>query len=473
MGFLDALVELVGPSGVVAADNVEQFVVDWTGKFRGAPLAVIRPDSTEQVAAVVALCHHHKIGVVPQGGNTGLCGGSVPLIADDPDARDSIVLSLSRMNQIVTIDVGQSTATVEAGVSIEALQEAAATAGLLFAPDWGARGSAQVGGGIATNAGGLNVLRWGSMRSQILGLEVVLPDGRVWDGLRSLRKDSTGLDLKQLFVGTEGTLGIVTKAVFGLHPLPSVHQTAFVSLPSLEHLLPFFHLAQAESAGVVSAFELLPEEGVRRVLHNQPTAQRPLTEVAEWYVLLRLSGGLETADTLDAVLAAAADAGVVANAVIAATAMQTTNLWLLRDELPSLFTFDERGNRHKFDISIPLDAIVRFFEEAAQVVAATLPGALTYGFGHVGDGNLHFNVYPGPTCDVDEFDRLGPELESAVDQLTWKYHGSVSAEHGVGQAMRHRVAEQKSTVELDLLRTIKSALDPGGIMNPGKVLPPP
>ncbi len=471
MEFLDALARLVGPAGMVADDDVEPFVVDWSGKYRGDPVAVVRPQSTTEVAAVVALCHRHQIGVVPQGGNSGLCGGSVPVSADDPEARDSIVLSLSRMQRIVTVDPAEGTATVEAGVTIDALQNAASAVDLLFAPDWGARGSAQVGGGIATNAGGLNVLRWGSMRSHVLGLEVVLADGRIWDGLRSLRKESTGLDVKQLFIGTEGAIGIVTKAVVRLHPRPSMHQSAFVSLPSLDGLMPFVQMAQAASNGHISALELVPEEGIVRVLHNRADLRRPLSERADWYVLVRVSGGPDTPAALESALGAAGAAGLIGDAVVAATPAQTDNLWAIREELPSLFTFDERGNRHKFDISVPVAAVAGFFEKAGPAVAAVLPGTLTYGFGHVGDGNLHFNVYPGPTCDVDEFDRVGPELEAAVDRLTWSFGGSVSAEHGVGQAMRQRVADQKTDVELDLLRTLKAALDPSGILNPGKALP--
>ena len=463
---------MLGASGVVAADNTEQFLNDWGGKYSGSAIAVVRPGSTDEVSAVLRLCNEVGLAVVPQGGNTGLVGGSVPLKSDHPEGRDCIVLSLARMNTIESIDVERATLTTQAGVTVQALQEAAASAGLLFGPDWGARGTAQIGGGISTNAGGLNVLRWGSMREQILGLEVVLPDGRIWDGLRALRKDSTGLDLKQLFISTEGTFGIVPRAVFKLHPLPTEHLTALVALPSLDVLLPFFAHARTEGAGLVSAFELMPEEGLIRVLANVPQAQRPLEEKSEWYVLVRLSGGDGVIDTMSHVLSTAADASLIVDAAVASTAEQENNLWLIRDELPAPVTFDKRGNRHKFDIAIPVDKVVEFLDSAGPAVEAIVSGTRTYAFGHVGDGNLHFNVFPGTECDVEEFDARSSDLERAIDELTWSFNGTISAEHGIGQLMRNRLATQKSDIEVELMRRVKTALDPNGIMNPGKVLPP-
>jgi len=471
MTLVDELTNVLGAVGVVPADNTDQYLTDWSSKYAGPALAVVRPASTEEVSQVVRMCHAAGIAIVPQGGNTGLCGGATPLAADHPEARECIVLSLSRLNLIESVDQARATITTQAGVTVQALQEAAAEQGLLFAPDWGARGTAQIGGGISTNAGGLNVLRWGGMREQILGLEVVLPDGRVFDGMRALRKDSTGFDAKQLFIGTEGTMGVVTRAVFKLHPLPSDHLTAFVALPDLDTLMPLFGHARAESKGLVSAFELMPDEGVKRVLENAPQAQRPLDSTNEWYVLLRLSGGDEVADTMNHVLSTAAEAGMIDDAVIAVTAEQDANLWFIRDEVPPVFTFDERGRRHKFDMAIPIDTVVDFFDEAGRVVQDIVPGTMTFGFGHVGDGNLHFNIYPGHGCDLDAYDAQGAELERSIDELTWKFNGTISAEHGVGQAMRPRLADQKSDVEFDLMRAVKTAVDPTGLMNPGKVIP--
>lgn len=469
---LDELHEIVGDAGLLIDDDVAPFVVDWAGKFpTRKALAVVRPSCTSEVAEVVKVCNRFDIAVVPQGGNTGLCGGSIPLDDSNPEARPTIILSLMRMNTILSVDVERATVTTEAGVTIQALQDACAEEGLLFGPDWGARGTAQVGGGISTNAGGLNVLRWGSLRSQVLGLEVVLPDGQVWNGLRSLRKDATGLDLKQLFIGTEGTLGVVTAAVFALHPLPSRHRSAFVALPSLDALMPFFAHARDQADGLLSAFELLPEEGLVRVQANAPQMVHPFRQPSDWYVLMRFSGGDAIDDELTAFLESAAEIGLIDDAVIASTSEQESNLWFIRDEVPPTFTFDERGKRHKFDIAIPVDRVVEFFERSGPVVDAVVPGTRTFGFGHIGDGNLHFSVYPGPDANIDDYDASGAELERAIDELTWEFEGTISAEHGVGQIMRDRLAGQKSSVELELARAVKAALDPAGIMNPGKVIP--
>lgn len=469
---IDELEAIVGSAGVLRGDDAKPFGVDWGKKFTdGEALAAVRPANTQEVADVVALCQRLGVSVVAQGGNTGLVGGSVPLAADHSEASPAVVLLLSRLNSILSIDVERATVTTQAGVTIQEVQEACAEVGLLFAPDWGARGTAQVGGGISTNAGGLNVLRWGSLRSQVLGLEVVLPDGRIWDGLRSLRKDATGLDLKQLFIGTEGTLGVVTAAVFALHPLPTNHQTALVALPSLAALMPLFAHLRNEANDLLSAFELLPEEGIRRVMSNAPSVQHPFSEPSEWYVLLRFSGGDSVEDALSAALTSAGEQGLLVDAVVAATADQEQNLWFIRDEMPPVFTFDSWGNKVKFDMAVPVDRVVEFFERAAPAVDAVVPGALTFGFGHIGDGNLHFSIYPGPEADLDVYAARIDALEAAIDELTWEFGGTISAEHGVGQIMRERLGRQKSAVELDVMRAVKQALDPSGIMNPGKVIP--
>ena len=464
--------ERLGTSTVLTTD-LDGYESDWGSKHAGPAIAVVRPSTTNEVSIVLATCDANGVAVVPQGGNTGLCGGSVPLADGHPEGKPTVILSLAQMNRILSIDVDRATVTVEAGVTIQALQEACAAEGLLFAPDWGARGSAQVGGGISTNAGGLNVLRWGSLRSQVLGLEAVLPDGRVYDGLRALRKDATGLDVKQMFIGTEGTLGIVTAAVFALHPLPSTHRTAFVALSGLDALMPFFTLCRSESGGLVSAFELMPEDGIRRVRENAPQAQHPFSEPSEWYVLLRLSGGDEVDEVLAKTLESAAAAGVITDAVLAATSDQEQNLWFIRDEVPPPFTFDEYGNKYKFDMAIPVDRVVEFFDAAGPLVDSIVAGTKTFGFGHVGDGNLHFNMYPGPDADLEDYLTRGEELVGAIDELTWTFGGTISAEHGIGQVMRQRLARQKSTVELDVVRAVKSALDPNNTMNPGKVIPRP
>ena len=467
-GFRRRLAEHLDPNGLVATDDHDRFLVDERGKFRTSALAVVRPTSTDQVAAVVRLCAEHGVAVVPQGGNTGLCGGSVPnLEAVTP----SVLVSTGRLNRIRDLNHVTATATVEAGVAVQALQDAAADAGLLFGPDWGARGSAQIGGAISTNAGGLNVIRWGSFRRQVLGLEVVLADGRIWNGLRPLFKDSSGVDLKQLFIGAEGTLGLVTAAVLSLQPRPEHHHSALVALPGLDALLPFFAHVRHQSNGLLSGFELIPHEGIERAVNDVPSLQQPALPSARWYGLVRYSGDESTLDRLTETLSSAVAGQLVVDAVVAATPAQEENLWHLRDELPSGRRFEERGRRHKFDIAIPVDAIPNFITEAARVVDNIVPGARTYVFGHVGDGNLHFSLYPGTDADPDRFDAAGAEMVTAVDEMTWRFGGSISAEHGIGQEMRSRLLGQKSDIEFELLARVKAALDPHGIMNPGKVLP--
>lgn len=465
--FAERLAAIVGPRGVLTGADAEPHLVDFLDRYHGQASSVVRPGSTDEVAAVVGLCAQAGVPIVTQGGNTGLCGGSIP--ADRGPAP--VVVVLSRMNRIVDINIGRATATVEAGVTIENLQVAAAEHNLLFAPDWGARGTAQVGGGISTNAGGINVLRWGSMREQVLGLEVVLPDGRVWDGRRSLRKDATGIDLKQIFIGAEGTLGIVTGAVFRLHPLPTDHVSAFVALESLDGLMDFLALARSEAGGAVSAFELLPENGVGWVTDNVERARRPLTTRADWYVLIRLSGDATVTDQLVGVLDRATARGLVGDAAVAVGADQEANLWFIRDELATARRFGPRVAAHKFDMAVPVDRVVPFLRESARLLDEMVPGTLIYAFGHVGDGNLHYSFYPGPDTDLDLFQRRSPAQVEAIDELTWANGGTVSAEHGVGQEMLDRVEQQKPAIELELTRRIKDALDPSGIMNPGKVYP--
>jgi len=466
--FRRLLAARVDDAGLLALDDHDRYLVDERGKFRAEAWAVVRPATTAEVSSVVELCAENQVAIVPQGGNTGLCGGSVP---EPGSTRPTVLLSTSRLNQVRDVNVIAATATVEAGVTIQSLQETAAEAGLLFAPDWGARGSAQIGGAVSTNAGGLNVIRWGSIRRQVLGLEVVLPDGRVWDGLRPLYKDSSGIDLKQVFIGAEGTLGLVTAAVVALRPRPENHHSALVTLNELDSLLPFFAFVRDHSNELLSGFELLPAEGIRRAVAEVPSLQNPNVGAAQWYALVRYSGDDSTLGSLTATLAAATKEEIIVDAVVAATPSQEQNLWHLRDELPSARRFDARGRRHKFDIAIPIDGIPAFIKRAEKVVDNIVPGARTYVFGHVGDGNLHFSIYPDSDTDLDRFDRSGDALVDAVDTLTWEYGGSISAEHGIGQEMRSRLGNQKSDVEFELLARIKNALDPQGIMNPGKVLP--
>lgn len=462
---LDRLRALVGPANVLTDAAAAPALVDWRAVYAGDALAVVRPSGTDEVAAVLSWCAEHDIVVVPQGGNTGLSGGATPR-----GNRPCIVLSLQRMRAIEVVDAAGWTMTVQAGVTIEAMQDAAAAADRLFAPDWGARGSATIGGAVATDAGGNNVVRYGNLRDQVLGLEVVLADGRVWDGLRSLRKDSTGYDLAQLFVGSEGTLGIVTRAVVKLHPAPTHQQSAMAALTDLDRLMDLFALAKSTAADALVAFELMPETGVAKVCDTY-ALPHPMRERAEFYVLTRFAGADDVADRLAAFLAEASGAGLVTDAVVAGTADQEERLWTIRDELPPMGLYPHHNKGVKLDTAVPIERMGEYHDAVRAVAAELAPDAVAYGFGHVGDGNLHMTVLPATADDVDAFAAIKPELVRRIDEVTFSMGGTISAEHGVGQELRSRVAAQKPAIEWELMRAIKTALDPDDRLNPGVLLP--
>ena len=460
-GLAAVLVDRLGPAGWLPADDIAAHLVDFREVFTGSALGMARPASTDEVAATLIICAEHGVAVTTQGGNTGLSGGAIPT-----GDRPTVLLSLARMHTIEEVNVAGSTITAQAGATIAALQEAAVAADRFFAPDWGARGSATLGGAIATNAGGINVLRYGNMREQVLGLEVVLPDGRVWDGLRSLPKDNSGFDLKQLFIASEGTIGIVTRAVVRIHPLPAAHRTAFAALRSLADLDDLFALARSHSPGALSAFELVPEVGVAQVVEHFGVV-RPVAAVSDWYVLLRFSGSDGVGDAMLTVLSDATDASLVLDAVVAETAAQEDNLWLLRDELTATRSFGGFGV--KYDLAVPPDRIEAFLLAASDAVEQISPGSLPYAFGHVGDGNLHFTVLrPG---DDAMLEAAAADLRTTLDRIVWDFGGTISAEHGLGRELRDRIAGQKPDIEVELMRRIKAAFDPTGILNPGVMLP--
>jgi FAD/FMN-containing dehydrogenase len=458
---LDRLRADLGDAAVITdPDQVAAYVTDWTGAFVGAALAVLRPSDTDAVAAAVRACVEAGVAVVPQGGNTGLVGGGVP----EP-SRGSVVLSLERMRQVRDLDTVADTVTVEAGVVLQQLQEAAHAAGRLFPLSLGSEGSCTVGGTVSTNAGGTTVLRYGMMRDLVLGLEVVLPDGRVWDGLRPLRKDNTGYDLKQLFIGAEGTLGVVTAAVLRLLPDTPRRATAWLALADVGAALTLLPLLRAHAGGLLTAWELVNRQALDLVLARLPGARDPFGEVHRWYGLVELAGSSDdVAERLEAALGDAVDRGLVLDAVVATSRTQRASLWALREGVSEAQKAE--GATVKHDVTVPIAALAGFVEELGPRLESALPGVRLVTYGHVGDGNLHYNLAAPPGQD-EALRTAAPGLTRAVYEAVAGRGGSISAEHGLGALKRDAAAAYKSDVEVDLMRAVKRALDPRGLMNPG------
>jgi FAD/FMN-containing dehydrogenase len=450
--------DIVGAAHVLTdPEDTRPYFTDWRRQYSGSAECVVRPARTEEVARVVATCAQHDIAIVPQGGNTGLAGGSVPT-----GKRREIVLSLSRINRIRGLDRLNDTITVEAGCVLANIQRAAEDAGRLFPLSLAAEGSCQIGGNLSTNAGGINVLRYGMARDQVLGLEVVLPDGRVWDGLRALRKDNTGYDLKQLFLGAEGTLGIITAAVLRLHPKPSANVTAWIAIGSAGQAVELLGLLHERLGERLSAFELLSRTCVEAVLAHAPGTQDPLGTAYPWYVLVELADSGEERllrERVEKVLADCAEAGAIADAVLAQSGEQARALWRIRETVP-----EAQFTNVKHDISVPVSKSAEFIERVQPRLAARFPDVRPYAFGHVGDGNIHYNV--GPERLVTEREAVNRIVYDTVAELG----GSISAEHGLGQLKRDEILRHKPAIELELMRALKRTLDPKGLMNPGKVL---
>ena len=460
------LAAAVGPANVLdAADDIAPFLTDWRGRFHGTALAVVRPRTTAEVAAVVAACAEAGAPIVPQGGNTGQCGGATP------DARgDAVVISLTRMNRVRAIDAANATMTVEAGVPLATVQRAAADAGLLFPLSLAAEGSCTIGGNLSTNAGGTAVLRFGNARELVLGVEVVLADGRVWDGLRGLRKDNTGYDLKQLFIGAEGTLGIVTAAVLKLFPAPRTRVTALAGVPDVAAAVRLLGLLRQALGDRLVGYELMSAHAVAVSRRHAPALPDPIPG-HPWYALVQ--GDDSAADSplgeqLEGALGAAIETGLATDVTIAQSVDQANALWTLRENIAEAQRRD--GPNIKHDISVPVSAIPAFLDEAALALRAALPGLRFVTFGHLGDGNLHYNLAAPDGVAPEAFMAEAPRANRIVHDLVAAHGGSISAEHGIGQLKRAELARYKSPVELELMRRIKAALDPRAILNPGKVL---
>jgi D-lactate dehydrogenase (cytochrome) len=418
------------------------------------------------VAEVVSLAAAAKMPVVPQGGNTGLVGGQVP-----PEHGRALLVNLSRMNRIRRLDPVDNTITVEAGCLLASVQAAAAEAERLFPLSLAAEGSCQIGGNLSTNAGGIHVLRYGNMRELVLGLEVVLPDGRVWDGLRRLRKDNTGYDLKQLFIGAEGTLGIITTAVLRLFPAPVQKATAFIGLARVEHAMAILERTRALAGEQLDCVELMPRLGLEFTLRHIPDTTDPLGDPHPWYLLLELASGKagdHLAETLEALLAEAYDDGLIGDAALAASAAQTAAFWRLREGMSE--AQKPEGGSIKHDISVPVSRIPEFLARAIPLVEEMVPGVRPVPFGHLGDGNLHFNLTQPAGGDREAFLARWEEVNRAVHELVMELGGSISAEHGIGRMKVEEMKHFKSAVEIELMTRVKVALDPDNLMNPGKVV---
>jgi FAD/FMN-containing dehydrogenase len=467
--FAERLAAIVGTQHVLSTNSVmAPFLVDHRGRYRGQARAVVKPASTAEVAAIVSTCAAAGVPMVAQGGNTGLCGGATPL-ADGA----SVVVSLSRMNRVRELDAANATICVEAGCTLAAVQDAAGAAGRLFPLALAASGSCEIGGNVSTNAGGVQVLRYGNMRDLVLGLEVVLPDGRVWDGLRALRKDNTGYDLKQLFIGAEGTLGFVTAAVLKLFPAPKARATAWVAVPDPAAAVALLARFREHCGDRISAFELVSHAVLNLVLTHIPDTRNPLPATrTPWVALVELSDTLADVP-LDALLAAtlndAIDAGLASDAVVAANIAQSGTLWALREHANE--AQKREGFSVKHDISVPVSRIADFIARADTALRARWPDVRIVAFGHIGDGNLHYNLSMPGGEDNAAFIAEGDNASRIVYDLVAAMNGSISAEHGLGQLKRGEIRRYKGDVELDLMSTIKHALDPRGLMNPGKVLP--
>ncbi len=455
----ERLQAVVGDTGLVTdPDLMAGYLADWRGAFLGTAAAVVRPASTDDVATVLRICHEEGVAVVPQGGNTGLCGGAVP-----DDSGTQVVLSLTRMRRIRALDAANHTITVDAGVVLADVQRAARNAGLLFPLSLGAEGSCTIGGNIATNAGGTAVLRYGTMRDLTLGLEVVLPDGRVWDGLRALRKDNTGYDLKHLFIGAEGTLGVITGAVLRLFPAVRARATAWVALASPRHAVDLITQVRALTGDRLTTFELMSRQAVEFVLRHG--GRDPFREPHPWYALVELTDTLPDA-ALDEVLAAALTD--VTDAVLATGPAQTAALWALREGISE--AQNHEGPSLKHDVTVPTSDLPAFVERAGAALTHAVPGIRLVTYGHVGDGNLHYNLSKPPGADDAAFAARADELARIVYDTTAAFGGSISAEHGLGQSKRETVRDYKPAVELELMSQVKRLLDPAGLMNPGKVV---
>ena len=464
---IDALVRIVGEEHAIRdAEAMTPYLVEWRDRYRGKAALVLKPGETEEVSAILEHANATRTAIVPQGGNTGLVGGQIPF-----ETGHEVVVSLERLNRVRDIDLASNTMTVEAGLVLALAQQVAASAGRLFPLSLASEGSCQIGGVLATNAGGTAVLAYGSARDLALGLEVVLADGRVWNGLKSLRKDNSGYDLKDLFIGSEGTLGIITAAVLRLFPKPAEILTCMAAMSALESAPAFFARVLERAGPMLRAFEIMPRIGVDFVLRHGSGVRDPFPSPYPWYVLFELTSPFEgdglsrLAETL---LNEGIETGEIDNAVIASSLTQAAELWRLRELMSEVQK--EEGGSIKHDVAVPVARVPELVARANQLVELMIPGARPVPFGHLGDGNIHYNVSQPLGMDRSIFLSSWETLNAAVHEIVLDLGGSISAEHGIGRLKRDLLPHAKQPLELELMRKIKSAFDPNGILNPGKLL---
>jgi len=465
--FSEPLREILGADGLLtAAADCAPFLTDHRRLYQGAALAVALPHSVAQVSQLLSLCHSQRVGVVPHGGNTGYCGGAT---ADESGRQ--LVLSLRRLNRIRSLEAANYSLVAEAGCVLAQVQRAADEADRCFPLSLGSEGSCQIGGNLSTNAGGVSVLRYGMMRDLVLGLEVVLADGRVLPGLSALRKDNTGYDVRSLFLGAEGTLGVITAASLRLFPKIRARATALAAVPEVRAAVELLARLREASSDRVSSFELIPRIGIELTTRHIAGVSEPLDRPYPWYVLCEL-GASRAAEALDVVLeetlGSALTEGLVLDAAVARSERQRAALWKLRESIPEAQRLEGAGLKH--DVSVPVGALAEFVTRASQWVSVNVPDGLLVAYGHVGDGNLHFNVSAAPGAQRDRFLAHEEPVRRAIHDLVSEFGGSFSAEHGIGRLKVGELERYTSPVELALMRAVKRAFDPHGIMNPGKVL---
>lgn len=466
--FIHDLTAIVGAQGILTnPKDTQSYNTDWREIFQGNSIAVLRPQNTQEVANIVKLCTQHNVAIIPQGGNTSLVGGATP-----SKQGNQIVLSLSRMNKIRNIDKIDSTITLEAGVVLEEAQKAAINAGLYLPIVISSQGSAQIGGVIATNAGGNNTLRYGNAREFVLGLEVVTADGQILHNLRRLRKDNTGYALKQIFIGSEGTLGIITAAVLHLHPFPRSTEVALCAVPDLDHALKLLHLFNNYNPAALQAFEYISQKGMDLVLKQFPELSCPLETKAPVYIVVELAipaQGDGLRELFETVLEKAFEEEIILDAVLAESETQRQSLWRFREEQAE--SQKRAGANIKNDVSVPISSIPEFIERATQACENLYPGIQVAPFGHLGDGNIHFNLVQPTNGDGKDFMNKSHELMDAVCAVIYDLEGSFSAEHGIGQLKNYMMPSWRGGAELELMKKIKQSLDPKNILNPGKIFP--